>query len=106
MKDIVAKIRISPEVSIKQALKKIDEAGMAILFVCDSNGILLGSLTDGDIRRRILETGNLQDKIINCFNRTPVYSIRVEDLRNVESTKMSYKLLPDSGIPLKDILTE
>ncbi len=40
------------------------------------------------------------------FNRTPVYAIRIENLRNVESTKKSYKLSPNSGILLKDILTE
>lgn len=76
MKDIVAKIKISPKTSIKEALKKIDEAGWAILFVCDEKGRLLGSLSDGDIRRRILKTGSLKEKITDCFNHNPVFVVR------------------------------
>ncbi len=75
MRDIVSKIRISPEASIKEALKKIDEAGLAILFVCGRDGSLLGSLTDGDIRRKVLKGGNLQEKITNCFNRKPAFVV-------------------------------
>lgn len=73
MKDIITKIKIFPEASIKEALKKIDEVGMATLFVCDKDGSLLGSLTDGDIRRQVLKTGNLQEKIGECFNPNPVF---------------------------------
>ena len=73
MKDALVKIKISPQTSIKEALKKIDQAGMAILFVCDSEGRLIGSLTDGDIRRRILKTGDLREEISECFNSDPVF---------------------------------
>lgn len=73
MNDIVAKIKVLSNISIKEALKKIDETGHRILFVCDENGFLKGSLTDGDIRRKILRTGDIHGKIINCFNRNPVF---------------------------------
>jgi len=73
MNDLINKIKINPETLIKDSLKKIDEAGIGNLFVCDENDSLLGSLTDGDIRRRILQTGNLQEEIVHCFNRKPVY---------------------------------
>lgn len=75
MKDIVNKIKISPDATIKEALKKLDEVGIATLFVCDRQNALIGSLTDGDIRRRILKTGGLQDKISYCFNRTPIFVV-------------------------------
>lgn len=73
MEDLINRISINPKTLIKESLKKIDESGIGNLFVCDNNGSLLGSLTDGDIRRRILQTGNLQEEIVHCFNRNPVY---------------------------------
>jgi dTDP-glucose pyrophosphorylase len=84
MEDIV-KIKTSPETSIKDALKQIDSAGMGILFVCTDDGRLWGSLTDGDIRRRILKTGNLQDKVVNCANRHPVFVVK--DCYTVDEVK-------------------
>lgn len=73
MDDIISKIKISPKVSIKEALKKIDEVGRRILFVCDEDDRLIGSLTDGDIRRRILKTGDINETIEHCFNNNPIF---------------------------------
>lgn len=76
MKDTIAKIKTSSDISIKEALKKIDEGDKRILFVCGKNGSLLGTLVDGDIRRRILKGGNLKEKIVHCFNRNPVFAMK------------------------------
>lgn len=75
MEDVITKIKISPQASIKEALKRIDKAGMATLFVCDEDNFLTGSLTDGDIRRRILQTGDLKESIAKCFNKNPVFVV-------------------------------
>lgn len=97
MKDIIAKIQISPEVSIKEALKKLDEVGLALLFVCNSSGFLLGSLTDGDIRRRVLKTGDLQEKIAKCFNRRPVFVVKdnysIDDVKKL-MLKKTIEVIP------------
>jgi len=76
MKKIVSAVKVLPDISIKEALKKIDEVGHRILFVCDEKDTLIGSLTDGDIRRRILKTGNLQEKIATCYNPNPTFMIK------------------------------
>ena len=76
MKNTITKLKISPNVSIKEALKKLDEGAEKILFVCDKDGVLLGTLTDGDIRRRILKIGSLREKITHCFNRSPVSVVK------------------------------
>lgn len=109
MKNIVTKIKIYPDASIKEALKKIDEAGLGILFVCDENSSLIGSLTDGDIRRRILKIGNLQEKIINCFNSNPVFVVQgkytIDDVRSLMFEK-TIEVIPvvDSRKRIIDIL--
>lgn len=73
MNNTVAEIKVLSSISIKEALKKIDETGHRILFICDKNGLLKGSLTDGDIRRKILRTGDMAGNISDCFNRNPVF---------------------------------
>lgn len=101
--DKINKIKVSPNISIKQALKKIDEVGLRILFVCEDNGSLIGSLSDGDIRRRILKTGDLQEKIDGCYKRHPVCVIdnnfTMEDVKRI-MLKKTIEVLPvvdDSG---------
>jgi len=108
-KDILTKIKISPDVSIKEAMQKIDEAATATVFVCDSNGVLLGSLTDGDVRRRVLKTGDLAEKILYCYNCYPVFVVQdtytVDEVRKLMLAK-AIKVVPvvDDRRRLVDIL--
>ena len=57
--------------TIRQALKIIDSGSMKIALVADENEKLLGTLTDGDIRRAILNGHGLDDKIENIYNSSP-----------------------------------
>lgn len=70
------KILISDNVSIKEAMKRLDSADEKILFVIDDKKALLGSLTDGDIRRWILKEGSINEKVKEvCYKET--YSVNV-----------------------------
>lgn len=71
MKDI-EKVIIAPNASIKEAMKKIDEGAMKIALVTDENTKLLGTISDGDIRRAILSGINLDDEITNIYNTAPI----------------------------------
>ena len=46
---------ISPTISIGEAIAFLDKAGTGALVLCMKDGILRGLLTDGDIRRAILQ---------------------------------------------------
>jgi len=65
------KLTVTPDISIRDALKRIGDGALKILFVTDENQSLIGSLTDGDIRRRVLQNGSLQESISECFNLKP-----------------------------------
>lgn len=65
------KILLSPSVTIRQSLAIIDSGAMKIAIVVDENQKLLGTLTDGDIRRAILNGGSLDDPIEAIYFRTP-----------------------------------
>lgn len=54
-KKILSSLLISPSTTIKEAIQRLNETGQKILFVADSQEKLLGTLTDGDIRRAIIE---------------------------------------------------
>ncbi len=51
------------EISLKKAMQKLNETGKKILFVTDGEYRLLGTLTDGDIRKGILKGVNFGDDI-------------------------------------------
>jgi len=63
---------IDEKVSLISAMKLIDSLTHKILFVLQSQK-LVGSVTDGDIRRWIINNGDLNSPIINLANLTPKY---------------------------------
>ena len=50
----ISRLCVSPDVAIHQAITCIDENRRGIALVTDEEGHLLGTITDGDIRRAIL----------------------------------------------------
>ncbi len=70
---------VSPESSIIDVLKRIDESGQQIAFVIDKQKILLGVITDGDIRRFLLKGNNLESQCVNCM-RTDYKFVYIEEI--------------------------
>lgn len=66
------KVFIKPNHTIKQALRQMDAMGEKTLFVVDDHELLLGTITDGDIRRWILKGRNLAQGISKVMNAKPV----------------------------------
>lgn len=72
MKKKVEKLIIGPENSIQDALRRIDSGTEGIVLVTDSNFVLLGTVTDGDIRRAIMNSTDLNSPVTGIMNRNPV----------------------------------
>jgi len=68
----IEKIKLSPEASIREALRIIDSGAVKIALVVDEAGRLLGTVTDGDIRRAILAGAGLEDPIAQIYSKDPV----------------------------------
>ncbi len=64
-------ILLTPTSTIKEALLIIDKGAMKIALVVDENEKLIGTLSDGDIRRGLLNNLTLDDNIDNIIFRTP-----------------------------------
>ena len=69
-------IQISENNTIVNCMKILNKTGLKCLIVVDKNKKLIGSLTDGDIRRGILMDMSLSSKIKKIYNRKPLYLIK------------------------------
>jgi dTDP-glucose pyrophosphorylase/predicted transcriptional regulator len=67
-------IQIRPEDSLRHAIEAIDVARVQIALVTDETGRLLGTVTDGDIRRGMLRGVSLNDPASEVMNDKPVTS--------------------------------
>lgn len=61
------------DITVVEAMTKIDANGKGIVFVVDQDLCLIGSVTDGDIRRGLIKTGNLSELVSQVMNHTPKY---------------------------------
>jgi dTDP-glucose pyrophosphorylase len=66
------KILIFPSASIRKALEIIDSGSMKVALISDETQKLLGTITDGDVRRAILNGMGLDDSIESIYHRTPI----------------------------------
>ena len=62
---------LSPKAFFVDAIKKLDSSSLDIVLIID-NGVLLGVLTDGDIRKAVLLGAFNNDKITKHMNISPV----------------------------------
>lgn len=76
----IDEIKINQNASIKEALKVIDKGAIKVAVVLSDDGLLLGMLNDGDIRRALLKGMSLGDSIAGIINKHPVVA-------NINDTK-------------------
>lgn len=75
-------ILLKPTSTIKEALKIIDNGGVQIALVIDEDEKLIGILTDGDIRRGLLNNLSLNDRIETIISKNPVVC-KIEDTKEM-----------------------
>ncbi|WP_456452325.1 nucleotidyltransferase family protein [Hydrogenimonas sp.] len=68
----IEKLSLRPDATIREALRIIDTGASRIALVTDEDGKLLGTITDGDIRRAILRGKSLDDHIEEVYFKDPV----------------------------------
>jgi len=93
------KTLIQPTTSIIEAMRLIDKIALQILLVTDEDKTLLGTVTDGDIRRAILKGGAMEDPIENVMNTRPTAFTADE---SVEDMLVAMRLLKISKVPVVD----
>ena len=72
----IERISIGPESSIREVMARIDEGAMGIAVVIDHDRRLLGTITDGDIRRAILAGTPLDTPIAKVIEERQMKKMR------------------------------
>ena len=72
------KIMITKDTKIIQAMKKLAATGLRCLIVADKKKKLLGTLTDGDIRRAIINGIKLTQNVEKVYNKKPPSNLFIE----------------------------
>lgn len=88
---------LSIDSSIKQALIQLDVlAKDAILFIIDENNTLIGSLTDGDVRRGLIKGVSIDENVENIIQSSPRFIKKGEtDIEKIiEYREGNYRILP------------
>ena len=83
--------------SVKQALAMLNELSQdAILFVVDKNEKLIGSLTDGDVRRGLLNDFTINTKIDEIIQPNPHFVRKSENniQKIITYREENYRILP------------
>lgn len=90
---------VPKDLTLKNAMKKLDQTAERILFVIDESHRLIGSLTDGDIRRWILSENNLDSKSEEaCYK--DFYYVRLDyDIEKVKEEVIQRRI---SHVPVLD----
>lgn len=92
---------ISSSSSIKEGLIKLNSLGINLtLFVVDKNNKLIGSVTDGDIRRALINDIHTDQPITSCMNKS--FTSLVENsfgIQDLKKLKQQQKYI----VPIVDI---
>ena len=62
--DTTSGLQLRPGDTLLDALRILEDSGKEIALVCTENGRLIGTVTDGDVRRALLQGRSLQDTAV------------------------------------------
>jgi signal-transduction protein with cAMP-binding, CBS, and nucleotidyltransferase domain len=72
MDEKVRRALVKPEASIRTTMRLIEESSLQIALVVDREDRLLGTVTDGDIRRAILDGKSLEEPVVSVMHANPI----------------------------------
>ncbi|MGQ7260438.1 nucleotidyltransferase family protein [Vreelandella sp. V005] len=91
---------VAPGTSLEQAIQVLDKAALRIVLVIDAEGQLLGTLTDGDVRRALIRHQSLVVAVEEVMNPRPHTATREWSKERMLSTMEERQLLQ---LPILDV---
>lgn len=92
-------IIVVPTDSIRTTMLKIDSGSLRFAIVADEHGHLLGTITDGDIRRSLIAGSSLQENINGTFNSSPYIVNSKTNKSEIKTYLQEHSLL---AVPIVD----
>lgn len=75
-------------INVVDTLSRIDKCGYGILYIINEKNQLIGAVSDGDIRRWIIQTNDLKAEVSSFMNKSPKYIFENEKERAREIAEM------------------
>ena len=90
---LINKLTLQADVSLRDAIQAIQRGGLGVCFILQE-GCLSGVVTDGDVRRALLNGSTLEDNIDTIMKKS-FYSLPVNSPLNLIQEKIKqYKYIP------------
>lgn len=99
MKESLKKFVCYEDVTIQHCLKMLDRNASKIIFIVDKDLKLIGSLTDGDVRRGLLSNCSLNQNVKKIMNQNPRV---INENKKEKITKVFLQKEKILGIPVID----
>jgi dTDP-glucose pyrophosphorylase len=88
----IENIKLTSNATIKEALEIIDNGAMQIALIVDEKDALIGTLTDGDIRRGLLKGLDLNSSVESIIFKTPTIAKISDTKEEILKIALSKKL--------------
>ena len=101
-------LQINSNSTLRESLERIDENHLGLILVNNESGSIIGLATDGDIRRKLLSNGTLDDTIGSCCNKNFVWSSTStsrEKLLKLLDKRVKFIPILDDDLKLVDYVT-
>jgi dTDP-glucose pyrophosphorylase len=85
--------------SLRDAIRKLDDSHRKILFIVEDDGRLFGALTDGDVRRWILASKDLDEQVSDVCNSDPVWIGTGYNLEDIKRLMLEHRI---QAVPILD----
>ena len=97
---------VMEDLNIRKSLIKLNTTSSQILIVCSLNGVLKGTVTDGDIRRGLINGFSLKTSISKIYNKKPFYIYNDAKLKKLQKLQKLQKLIDEYKIRIIPIVNQ
>ena len=87
--------------TVSEAMQQIDRNSSGIIFLVDEYRKLCGCITDGDVRRYLLNGGKMDAPAMDAANIAPKYAKTLESAKKIYNRRNNYNVIPvldESGV--------
>lgn len=100
MEERFKQVLVNPDVIFKEALKQMNNSAFQVLIVVNRENKILGVVTDGDIRRAIVNNVSFEEPVKSIMNPNP------KTIPHPASKRKAVKLMQDYGIKHIPVINE
>lgn len=103
----IVKFIYNQDITVSEAMQKIDANAGGILFLTDENKRLSACVTDGDIRRYLLSGGQMDGKVLLAANKHPRYGRTLAEAKQLYDGRYLIAIpIINSDMEIIDIYTD